>query len=658
MIDKDKKVINTIRSLSVDAIQKANSGHPGIALGSAPIAYTLWAKHLKHNPKNPKWRNRDRFILSAGHGSALLYSLLHIFGYGLSLDDLKNFRQLDSKTPGHPEYKHTVGVEVTTGPLGQGIANAVGMAMAENHLASKFNKEGYNIVDHYTYALCGDGCLMEGVAYEAISLAGTLGLNKLIILYDSNNITIEGNTDIAFRENVCKRFEACGFDTQVVNDGNDIEAISKAIENAKKSDKPSLIEIKTLIGYGAPNKAGKASAHGEPLGKDEIKAMREYLDLQDEDFFVDEEVKSTMSNIQDTLEKYERDWNNLLENYKKEYKELYEEYEKWYEDDFLKEIENDESFWKYTEEIATRQSSEIVLNKLAKVMPNMFGGSADLSPSNKSVMKDRGEYSKETPEGDNIHFGIREHAMTAIANGIYLHGGLRPYIAGFFVFSDYMKPSLRLSSLMNLGVVSIFTHDSIGVGEDGPTHQPVEHLASLRSIPNYTVIRPCDTNETAAAWYLAIKRKESPTGLIFTRQNTKPLGDAKKALKGGYVVKDCDNTPDIIIIATGSEVGISVEASEMLAKDGINARVVSMPSFEIFEEQDQQYKDSILPKNVTKRLGVEAGCSFGWHKYIGIDGEMVSMDNFGASAPFNKLFEKYGFTAENVYNKAKKLLNK
>ncbi len=658
MIDKDKKVINTIRSLSVDAIQKANSGHPGIALGSAPIAYALWAKHLKHNPKNPKWRNRDRFILSAGHGSALLYSLLHLFGYGLSLDDLKNFRQLDSKTPGHPEYKHTVGVEVTTGPLGQGIANAVGMAMAENHLASKFNKEGYNIVDHYTYALCGDGCLMEGVAYEAISLAGTLGLNKLIILYDSNNITIEGNTDIAFRENVCKRFEACGFDTQVVNDGNDIEAISKAIENAKKSEKPSLIEIKTLIGYGAPNKAGKASAHGEPLGKDEIKAMREYLELQDEDFFVDEQVKSTMTNIQYTLEQYESCWNNLLENYKKEYKELYEEYEKWHEDDFLKEIENDESFWNYTEEIATRQSSEVVLNKLAKVMPNMFGGSADLSPSNKSVMKDRGEYSKENPEGDNIHFGIREHAMTAIANGIYLHGGLRPYIAGFFVFSDYMKPSLRLSALMNLGVVSIFTHDSIGVGEDGPTHQPVEHLAGLRSIPNYTVIRPCDTNETAAAWYLAIKRKESPTGLIFTRQNTKPLGDAKKALKGGYVVKDCDGTPDIIIIATGSEVGISVEASEMLAKDGINARVVSMPSFEIFEEQEQQYKDSILPKNVTKRLGVEAGSSFGWHKYIGIDGEMVSMDNFGASAPFNKLFEKYGFTTENVYNKAKMMINK
>ena len=657
-MDKDKQVINTIRSLGVDAIQKANSGHPGIVLGSAPAAYTLWAKHLKHNPKNPEWRNRDRFILSAGHGSALLYSLLHIFGYDLSLEDLKQFRQLDSKTPGHPEYKHTVGVEVTTGPLGQGIANAVGMAMAENHLASKFNKDGYNIVDHYTYALCGDGCLMEGVAYEAISLAGTLGLNKLIILYDSNNITIEGNTDIAFKEDVCKRFEACGFDTQVVADGNDIEAISKAIENAKKSDKPSLIEIKTVIGYGAPNKAGKASAHGEPLGNDEIKAMRENLGLKDEDFYVDEQVRATMKDVQDVLAKYEQDWNNLLENYKKDYSELYEEYEKWYADDFLKEIEEDETFWNYTEETATRLSSEIVLNKLAKVMPNMFGGSADLSPSNKSVMKGRGEYSKETPEGDNIHFGIREHAMTAIANGMYLHGGVRPYIAGFFVFSDYMKPSLRLSALMNLGVVSIFTHDSIGVGEDGPTHQPVEHLAALRSIPNYTVIRPCDTNETAAAWYLAIKRKESPTGLIFTRQNTKPVGDAKKALKGGYIVKDCDNTPDAIIIATGSEVGISVQASEMLAKEGINVRVVSMPSFEIFEEQDKEYKESVLPKNITKRVGVEAGCSFGWHKYIGLDGEMLCMDNFGASAPFAKLFDKYGFTAENVCNKVKLVLNK
>lgn len=657
MIKKDEQIINTLRAISVDAIQKANSGHPGIALGSAPIAYTLWAKHLKHNPKNPNWRNRDRFILSAGHGSSLLYSLLHLFGYNVSIEDLKQFRQLDSKTPGHPEYKHTEGVEVTTGPLGQGIANAVGMAMAENHLASIFNKDGYNIVDHYTYALCGDGCLMEGIAYEAISLAGTLGLNKLIVLYDSNDITIEGNTNIAFKEDVRKRFEACGFDTQLIEDGNDIEAISKAIENAKKSDKPSLIEIKTIIGYGAPNKAGKCSVHGEPLGNEEIKAMKEFLNLEDKEFFVSEEVKSSMQDIQNTLSKYEQEWENLLENYKKEHKDLYEQYEKWYKNNFLKEIEQEEDFWSYTQDTATRLSSEIVLNKLAKIVPNMFGGSADLSPSTKSVMKDMGEYSKETPNGKNIHFGIREHAMTSIANGIFLHGGLTPYIAGFFVFSDYMKPSLRLSALMKLGVVSIFTHDSIGVGEDGPTHQPIEHLASLRSIPNYTVIRPCDTNETAAAWYLAMQRKNSPTGLILTRQNTKSVGDSKKALKGGYIIKDCEN-PQAIIIATGSEVGLCVEASEKLSKEGINIRVVSMPSFEIFEEQTEEYKNSVLPKNITKRLGVEAGTSFGWYKYIGLDGDMLCIDSFGASAPFNKLFEKYGFTVDNVCQKVKTLLNK
>ena len=657
MIKKDEKTINTIRALSVDAIQKANSGHPGIALGSAPIAYTLWAKHLKHNPKNPTWQNRDRFILSAGHGSSLLYSLLHIFGYNVSIEDLQNFRQLDSKTPGHPEYGHTEGVEVTTGPLGQGIANAVGMAMAENHLASIFNKDGLNIVDHYTYALCGDGCLMEGVAYEAISLAGTLGLNKLIILYDSNNITIEGNTEIAFKEDIRKRFEACGFDTQLVEDGNDIEALGNAIEKAKASDKPSLIEVKTVIGYGAPNKAGKASAHGEPLGKEEIKAMKEFLNLEDKEFFVAEEVKENINEIKITLENYEKEWNETLEKYKASYPDLYDKYVAFFENNFLKALEEDESFWKYTDDTATRLSSELILNKVSKVVPNMFGGSADLAPSTKSVMKELGEYSKETPQGQNIHFGIREHAMTAIANGIYLHGGLNPYIAGFFVFSDYMKPSLRLSALMNLGVISIFTHDSIGVGEDGPTHQPIEHLASLRSIPNYTVIRPCDTNETAAAWYLALKRKTSPTGLILTRQNTKTVGNAKEALKGGYIVRDCEN-PEAILIATGSEVGLCYEASEILEKEGINTRVVSMPSFEIFEEQSEEYKNSILPKNITKRLGVEAGSSFGWHKYIGLDGDMISMDTFGASAPFSKLFEKYGFTTENVCNKVKNLLNK
>lgn len=651
----DLKSINTIRALSADTIQNANSGHPGIALGSAPVSFTLWSKYLKHNPKNPNWQNRDRFILSAGHGSSLLYSLLHLFGYGIEIEDLKQFRQLNSKTPGHPEYKHTTGVEVTTGPLGQGIANAVGMAMAENHLASKFNKEGFPIVDHYTYALCGDGCLMEGVAYEAISLAGTLGLSKLIVLYDSNNITIEGDTNIAFRENVIKRFEACGWDTQIVEDGNNVEDIAKAIENAKKSDKPSLIEIKTIIGYGAPNKAGKASAHGEPLGKEEILALKENLGLENKEFFVAEDVSNYLSQIIANLEKQEEEWNSLLEKYKNTHKELFEEYENWHKDEFIKQLENDESFWNYTEEMATRQSSELILNKIAKVMPNLFGGSADLAPSNKSVMKDRGEYSKENPEGDNIHFGIREHAMTAIANGIYLHGGLRPYIAGFFVFSDYMKPSLRLSALMQLPVVSILTHDSIGVGEDGPTHQPIEHLAALRSIPNYTVIRPCDTNETAAAWYLAITRKTSPTALIFTRQNTKPLGNAKEALKGGYIIKDFEK-PDLIIIATGSEVAISMEASDILAKEGIFARVVSMPSFEIFEEQTQEYKNSVLPKNITKRLAVEASSSFGWHKYIGLEGDTVTMDTFGESAPYDKLFEKYGFTPENIVNKAKALI--
>lgn len=657
MNSKDTKTINTIRAISTDIIEKAKSGHPGIALGASPTAYTLFAKHLKHNPKNPKWRNRDRFILSAGHGSALLYSVLHLFGYNITLEDLKQFRQMGSKTPGHPEFGHTDGVEVTTGPLGQGIANAVGMAIAENHLASKFNKDGYNIVDHYTYALCGDGCLMEGISYEAISLAGTLELEKLIILYDSNNITIEGSTDIAFTENITKRFEACGWDTQVIQDGNDVCAISNAIENAKKSNKPSLIEIKTVIGFGAPNKAGKSSSHGEPLGKEEIKSMKSGFELEDKDFFISEDVREHLCEIIFGLDKLENNWNELFNEYRKNHTELYEEYEKWYDDEFIFKLENDESFWKYNEETATRQSSEIILNKISAIMPNLFGGSADLSPSNKSIMKNKDYYSKDNPSGSNVHFGVREHAMAGIANGIYLHGGLRPYIAGFFVFSDYMKPSLRLSAIMNLPIISIFTHDSIGVGEDGPTHQPIEHLASLRSIPNYTVIRPCDTNETAAAWYLAINRKTGPTGLILTRQNTKILGDGKKALKGAYTIRESlKEVPDIIIIASGSEVGISVEAALILEKDGISARVVSIPSFEIFEEQSEEYKNSILPKNVTKRLAIEASTSFGWYKYTGIEGDTLTMDTFGESAPYSKLFEKYGFTTENVVKKVKNLL--
>lgn len=656
---QDSQVINTLRILSAEMIQNANSGHPGIALGAAPMAYTLWSKFLKISPQNTKWKNRDRFILSAGHGSALLYSLLHIFDYGdLTLEDLKNFRTLNSKTPGHPEFGHTDGVEVTTGPLGQGIANAVGMAMAEHHLASKFNKDKYPIVDHYTYALCGDGCLMEGISYEAVSLAGTLGLGKLIILYDSNNITIEGSTEATFKENVLERFNAMNWHTQLVQDGNDLQAIEQAIAAAKEvKDKPSIIEIKTIIGYGSPNKQGSASSHGEPLGQAELLETKKYFNMTEDEFFVSDEVKNYMAQIIKEKESYELDWNNLLDKYKEEYPELYKDYINWHSDfnetNFATNVDKCEGYWDNKEDIATRVSSEIMLNRVTNLIPNLFGGSADLAPSNKSIMKDKGTYSKETPSGDNIQFGIREHAMTAIANGIYLHGGLRPYIAGFFVFSDYMKPSLRLASIMEIPLISIFTHDSIGVGEDGGTHQPIEQLASLRSIPNHTVIRPCDTNETAAAWYMAITRKKSPTSLILTRQNTKALGDGKKALKGAYIIKEASKeTPDIILIASGSEVGIACQASEVLQDKGIYARVVSMPSFEIFEEQSDEYKNSILPKNITKRISIEASCDFGWHKYVGLEGEIISINEFGASAPADKLFEKYGFTVENIVSKA------
>ena len=653
----EQKIINTLRSLSVDTIQKANSGHPGIALGAAPVVYTLFAKHLKHNPKNSKWQNRDRFILSAGHGSALLYSLLHLFGYNISIEDLKNFRTLGSKTPGHPEYGHTDGIEVTTGPLGQGIANAVGMAISEVHLASKFNRENFPIIDNYTYVLCGDGCLMEGISYEAMSLAGALKLNKLIVLYDSNNISIEGDTDLVFKEDVIKRFEAFGFYTQFILDGNDTEQIYKAIENAKKSDKPSFIQIKTTIGYGAPNKAGTASAHGEPLGQEEIKAFRQNLNIEQKDFFVPDDVKLYMDNIIKDLTKKEEEYINLLNNYKLTYPALFEEYEKYFSDNFIDKLLDDDTFWNYNEDMATRQSSALILNKISKIMPNLLGGAADLAPSTKTIMQDRTSFSDTNRIGSNMHFGVREHAMAAIANGIALYGGLRPYIAGFFVFSDYLKPALRLSALMKLPVISIFTHDSIGVGEDGPTHQPIEQLASLRSIPNYTVIRPCDTNETAAAYYLAIKRKISPTSIILTRQTTKQVGDGKKALKGGYIIKDYKNI-DLIIIATGSEVAICIDASEILAKENIFARVVSMPSFEIFDEQSEEYKNSVLPKNITKRIGVEAAVSFGWHKYIGLEGALITIDTFGESAPFKKLFEKYGFTAENVVKQAKNILER
>jgi transketolase len=628
-------------------------------MGAAPMAYTLWAKNMKHNPSDPGWDDRDRFILSAGHGSMLIYSLLHVFGYGLSIDDLKDFRQADSLTPGHPEYGHTKGVEITTGPLGQGLANGVGMAMTEAYLAKKFNRPGYNVADHYTYVLSGDGCMMEGVSSEAASLAGTLGLGKLIVLYDSNNITIEGSTDIAFRENVAKRFEAYGWQTLRVEDGTSIADIDAAIKEAKAdTERPTLIEIKTQIGYGSP-KQGMASAHGEPLGVDNIKASKvNYGWEYEEEFCVPDEVREHMAQVMDNGAKQENEWNEMLKAYRKEYPELAGEWDDWKGRDFSKELLDNSDYWSYDSKAnATRNSSSEVLNKLAGLVPNIIGGSADLAPSNKSYMKEKGDFSREDHSGANLHFGVREHAMAAIANGIAAHGRLAPYVATFFVFCDYMKPSMRLAALMKLPVTYILTHDSIGVGEDGPTHQPVEQLASLRSIPNFVVFRPCDAKESAAGWYAAMSRKSSPTALILTRQNLPQLEmTGIDALKGAYVILDSGKKPEIILMASGSEVQLVYEAGKKLIEQGVAARVVSMPSWELFEEQDASYKESVFPCDVTKRLAVEAASSFGWHKYTGMQGDVISIDHFGESAPASALFKKYGFTVENVFEKAMKLL--
>lgn len=658
-MNKDQLTINTLRFLSAEAIQKAKSGHPGLPLGAAPAAYTLWAKNMKHNPSNPDWADRDRFVLSAGHGSALLYSLFHVFGYGTTIEDLKNFRQLDSHTPGHPEYGAAKGIETTTGPLGQGIANAVGFALAESHLAAEFNKPGYNVVDHYTYALCGDGCLMEGVSAEAASLAGTMELGKLIVLYDSNRITIEGSTDIAFKENVRERFDAYGWQTLLVEDGNDVDAIDKAIKEAKAETKrPTIIEIKTTIGYGAPNKQGKASAHGEPLGDEEIALAKKNLGWEyTEPFYVPEEVKENGAAVAKAGKEANDAWCEMFKKYRAEFPKMAEKWDVYYGNK-LPDLLNNEDFWTYEGDLATRASSEKVLNKLSKIVPNLFGGSADLGPSNKSVMKDREYYSPENPSGSNVHFGIREFAMTAMANAIALHGGLRPYIAGFFVFSDYMKAAMRISALSELPVISILTHDSIGVGEDGPTHQPIEQLAALRSMPGYTVIRPCDTHETAAAWYLALTRKQ-PTGIVLSRQSLPLLPETGKgALKGAYILQDCEGTPDIILMATGSEVELIYKANVFLTEQGYKVRTVSMPSFEVFEEQSEEYKESVLPNAVRKRVAVEAASDFGWYRYVGLDGKVVSMHGYGASAPAKELFKKFGFTVENVVNTALEVLKK
>lgn len=659
----EQLTVDTIRILSAEAIQKAKSGHPGLPLGAAPMAYTLWSKHMKHNPSNSKWQDRDRFVLSAGHGSMLEYSLLHLFGYGLTIEDLKNFRQLGSLTPGHPEYGHTNGVEVTTGPLGQGIANAVGMAIAESHLAAKFNTKEHAIVDHYTYAIAGDGCNMEGISGEAASLAGTLGLGKLIVMYDSNSISIEGSTDIAFREDVGKRYAAYGWQVLNVEDGNDMESISSALETAKQElNKPSIIIIKTIIGFGCAKKQGLASAHGEPLGEDNITEMKKCFGLSQEPFTVPNEVTKHMENVKSELMKKEETWNTLYAQYSEKNPQLAKEYEAWQSGDLPVDLLKLEEMWKFEGKSATRNSSGQIINVLAKHIPNLIGGSADLAPSNKTYMKGMGDFSVEDRNGSNLHFGVREHAMAAIANGIYVHGGLKPFVSTFFVFSDYMKGAMRLSALMNLPVTYILTHDSIAVGEDGPTHEPIEHLASLRALPNFNVFRPADSKETAVGWYAAITSKTTPTALVLTRQNL-PLYEETsiEALKGAYILKTYEEQgekPDIILMASGSEVEFIYEGAKLLNEKGIKARVVSMPCLDLFDTQSKEYKEAILPSNLRVRLAVEAASSFGWHKYVGMDGDIISIDRFGASAPADALFKEFGFTTENVVNRAIKLLSK
>lgn len=658
----NQKAVNALRILSADQIQKANSGHPGLPLGAAPAAYELWANHMNHNPKNPNWENRDRFILSAGHGSALLYSLLHMFGYeGMTIDELKSFRQFGSLTPGHPEYKHTIGVESTTGPLGAGVSTAVGMAMAEAHLASEFNKEGYPVVDHYTYALTGDGCLMEGISYEALSLAGTLKLDKLIVLYDSNNITIEGDTEAAFTEDVAKRFDAFGFQVQTVEDGNDLEAISKAIEAAKADhERPSIIIFKTQIGYGCPAKVGKASAHGEPLGEENIKELRKSLGWESETAFeVEENIYAHYNSIAEENAKKEEEWNKMFAEYANKFPE---EKKKW--DEFFGEFDasklDSEEFWAHeNKSMATRATSGDIINKLKDMYSNLIGGSADLGPSNKTEMKGEGFFSAEDRSGRNIHFGVREMAMTAITNGIYLHGGLRPFCATFFVFSDFMKPMIRLAALMGLPVAYVLTHDSIGVGEDGPTHEPVEQLSMLRSIPNLNVFRPADYTETAVAWAQAMKSETTPTAIVLTRQGLPQLeGSSKEAFRGGYVVSEASNQNniDLILMASGSEVELAINAQKALEGEGKSVRVVSMPCMDIFEAQDAAYKETVLPFGVRARVAIEAGAEMPWFKYVGLDGQVVGMTSFGASAPAGELFKHFGFTTENIVEVAKKVM--
>jgi len=666
-MDLDELCINTIRMLSAECVEKAGSGHPGMPMGAAPLAYVLWTKFLKHNPADPAWPDRDRFVLSAGHGSMLLYSLLHLTGYDLPLSELKNFRQWESKTPGHPEHGHTPGVETTTGPLGQGFANGVGMAIAERILAARFNRPGHEIVNHFTYAIVSDGDLMEGISHEAASLAGHLGLGKLIYFYDDNHVSIEGSTVLAYSENRPARFAAYGWHVQQVPDGNALMAIENAVISAQRETKrPSLIAVRTVIGYGSPNKEGKASAHGEPLGTEEIKLSKEKLSWPLEpEFFVPEEALTNFRQALDRGKEREAQWSDLFRSYEKAHPDLAEEWRAWMQGELPEGWHSDiPAFAPDAKGEATRNASGKVLNAIAGRIKNLVGGSADLAPSNKTLIKDGGDFQADHYDRRNLRFGVREHGMGGILNGMALHGGLIPYGGTFLIFSDYMRPAIRLASLMKLKVIYVFTHDSIGLGEDGPTHQPVEHLAALRAIPNLTVLRPCDASETAAAWRFALEHKNGPVALALTRQNVPVLdrsrfAPAKGLDQGAYILSDpAEGNPNLILIGTGSEVHLAVEAAKRLEEKGLRPRVVSMPSWELFDIQPEDYRTRVLPPHIRVRVAVEAGVAQGWRQYAGDEGAVITLDRFGASAPYKVLYEKFGLTTEKIVETALKLLDR
>lgn len=653
-----QKSVNAIKVLGVDAINKAKSGHPGVVMGAAPMAYSLFTKHLRVNPKKTDWINRDRFVLSAGHGSMLLYSLLHLSGFeDVSLEEVKNFRQWGSKTPGHPEFGHTKGIDATTGPLGQGISTAVGMALAERYLAAKYNKEGYDLFNHYTYVICGDGDIMEGVASEASSFAAVQKLNKLVVLYDSNDICLDGETKDAFSENVRARYEAYGWNTILVEDGANVEAVNTAIEQAKKSDKPTLIEVKTIIGAGSPNRQGTNGVHGAPLGDEETALFRKEIGWENEPFDIPADVYADFKvNVADRGENEYAKWEKLYADYKVKFPELAKELEEALTREDIKRLSKESfSFKNVGEAQATRNSSQDALNSVAAVLPTFFGGSADLSHSNMTFIKGDNLQDDAHRTERNVQFGVREFAMATVLNGLMLHGGVRVFGGTFFVFSDYLKGALRLSALQNLPVTYVFTHDSIAVGEDGPTHEPIEHLASLRTIPNTYVFRPADATETQAAWYLSQKTNDRPTSIVLTRQNLPILENSsfEKVAKGAYVVYETAADFDTILIATGSEVALAIDVARELEKDGSKVRVVSMPSVELFEEQSKEYKEELLPLNIRRRVSLEMGNSALWYKYVGLDGLAIGIDKFGASAPANKVIEEYGFTVEAVVEKIK-----